>query len=217
MEYLAYTNFEILYFRYGDLAALATDIPNIKHSDPHKYLIGHPEDFLAQSVFKLLRKPEWHKVIVGCFIDEAHCTELWGKRFRLKYGQIHKLRSVTDCPFVALTGSASTDMCDSISSRLKLKDPAIIRTSVDRPNIKLKLIQRKATSVKYTLDQAYEEIMFPLIQELDSLGSSFPKTIVYGKLKWLGYCDEMSLRPGLQNAHEHSTQYHAPMTDEVMK
>ncbi len=195
---------------------MATEIPKIDHAGPEKYFIGHPEDFLDQSVFKSLRKPEWAKLIVACFIDEAHCTEMWSETFREEYGDIHKLRSIIHCPFIALTGSASDQMCRDMSQRLKLSDPAVIRTSVDRPNIELKLVQRQSTSINYTLDQAYQDIMFPLIQDLDRLGPDFPKTIVYGKLMWLGFCDELSLLPGLENAHNYSSQYHSPMTKEVM-
>lgn len=71
-------------------------------------------------------------------IDEAHCVSQWGHDFRPDYLSLHWIRRQLDNPPVlALTATATEDTLAEIQHVLRLEDPAIISTGLDRPNIHL--------------------------------------------------------------------------------
>ena len=201
-------------FRYGDKAVCVKQLEKVTAST--RYIIGHPEDFLDKVRFKQLKTRKFN--IVGKFVDEAHCAVMWHEDFRPDYGEIYKLNSIfPNAPTIALTGSATKEMRKAIAVNLRLKNHLEVITTVDRPNINISFKKRTPSSSKCTIQQSYEEVMWPLIQELARNKTSFPKTIVYAKLKWVGYCDEMTGLPEVDEAKQHSSQYHAPMSEEVWK
>lgn len=71
-------------------------------------------------------------------IDEAHCISLWGHDFRPKYFKLKKLRKYyPEIPIMALTATATLKVVVDMVEALKLKEPVLIRSTVDRPNLKL--------------------------------------------------------------------------------
>jgi ATP-dependent DNA helicase RecQ len=89
-------------------------------------------------------------------VDEAHCLSAWGHDFRPDYltlgealaqlapvhkgrrGRVHIGRRPV---IVALTATASPPVRDDISSRLRLLDPEVVITGLDRPNLRLEAVQ----------------------------------------------------------------------------
>ncbi|KAJ6455969.1 P-loop containing nucleoside triphosphate hydrolase protein, partial [Mycena vitilis] len=95
---------------------------------------------------KLLRSTPLHEALSNLYkreklalfaIDEAHCISIWGEEhFRIAYQQLHALRDdFPDVPIMALTSTAHQNDITEINRRLKLRDPKIIRQSLNRPNL----------------------------------------------------------------------------------
>jgi ATP-dependent DNA helicase RecQ len=81
------------------------------------------------------RLPRFNFTLVA--IDEAHCISQWGYDFRPSYLNIAEIRDLMseEVPFLALTATATPRVVDDIISRLRMKDPKVLRTSFRRSNI----------------------------------------------------------------------------------
>jgi ATP-dependent DNA helicase RecQ len=69
-------------------------------------------------------------------IDEAHCVSEWGHDFRPDYLRLPRAIERLGRPAVmACTATATEEVAGEISSRLGLRDPLIVRSGFDRPNL----------------------------------------------------------------------------------
>ena len=69
-------------------------------------------------------------------IDEAHCVSEWGHDFRPDYLRLPRALERLGRPAVmACTATATEEVSGEISGRLGLRDPLIVRSGFDRPNI----------------------------------------------------------------------------------
>ncbi|WKU05164.1 ATP-dependent DNA helicase RecQ [Micromonospora sp. HUAS LYJ1] len=69
-------------------------------------------------------------------IDEAHCISAWGHDFRPDYLALgHLIDGLGRPPVVALTATASPPVRDDIVARLRLRDPEVVVSGLDRPNL----------------------------------------------------------------------------------
>jgi ATP-dependent DNA helicase RecQ len=74
-------------------------------------------------------------------VDEAHCISAWGHDFRPDYLQLgHLVRELGRPPIVALTATASPPVREDIIARLGLRDPRLVVTGLDRPNLYLEAV-----------------------------------------------------------------------------
>jgi ATP-dependent DNA helicase RecQ len=96
-----------------------------------------PERFASTSFLSALSARE-----IDLFaVDEAHCVSEWGHDFRPDYlrlrGVIERLGSP---PVMALTATATEQVAEEISGRLKLRDPFVVRSGFDRPNLSFDVV-----------------------------------------------------------------------------
>ncbi|MBM0279035.1 RecQ family ATP-dependent DNA helicase [Micromonospora tarensis] len=69
-------------------------------------------------------------------IDEAHCISAWGHDFRPDYLALgHLIEGIGRPPVVALTATASPPVRDDIIARLRLREPEVVVSGLDRPNL----------------------------------------------------------------------------------
>lgn len=101
-------------------------------SGKYRFLYVSPERLIT-SLFRERFKRMPVKLIA---VDEAHCISQWGYDFRPPYLQIAELRTIfPEVPMLALTASATPQVCDDIMQKLQFKTPHCIRGSFVRANL----------------------------------------------------------------------------------
>nr|MCU0624564.1 RecQ family ATP-dependent DNA helicase [Gemmatimonadaceae bacterium] len=69
-------------------------------------------------------------------VDEAHCISEWGHDFRPSYMRIGEVRErLGTPPTIALTATATPTVRDDIARVLGLREPEVVVTGFDRPNL----------------------------------------------------------------------------------
>ncbi|MFT5051605.1 MAG: ATP-dependent DNA helicase RecQ [Chlamydiales bacterium] len=69
-------------------------------------------------------------------IDEAHCISHWGHDFRPDYSRLGEYRALLgDPPTIALTATATPKVASDICEHLRMADPLVLRTGIERENL----------------------------------------------------------------------------------
>lgn len=186
------------------------------------FIVGHPEtmlqDDLRETMIGFCDRVRW------IVIDEAHCVLQWGPSFRTDYGQLHRLRALfTHAKVIAMTASATERARGDISKNLLLQDADTVNGSCDRPNIYLSAMLRPpSTGGDYVVEDSYMQALTTMFGEICSKGLDMPKTVVYCKLKWVGFAYDFFHQQFAIKQHEEGcgsivmvSQYHASCTDTV--
>ena len=99
-----------------------------------EFLLLAPEQFDNPATLERVRAAKPSLFVV----DEAHCVSEWGHSFRPDYLRLGAVIDALGHPrTLALTATASPTVRQEICERLHLRDPAVIVTGFDRPNIHL--------------------------------------------------------------------------------
>ncbi len=82
-------------------------------------------------------------------IDEAHCISEWGHDFRPSYRRVREIREKLGFPpTLALTATATPEVRRDIARVLNLRDPEVVLTGFDRPNLRWHVVRTKNDSEK---------------------------------------------------------------------
>lgn len=82
-------------------------------------------------------------------VDEAHCISEWGHDFRPSYRRVREIRErLGTPPTVALTATATPEVRRDIAHSLGLREPDVIVTGFDRPNLRWHVIRTKNDAEK---------------------------------------------------------------------
>ena len=93
-----------------------------------------------------------------------------GNDFRPQYKQSVKLRSVFDCPCLALSSTVTQEIFDDVMAALQLQEAAVTAGLPDRPNIFLNVISKGCLIVETDLQW--------LLTRVSTEQQSCPKTLI---------------------------------------
>ncbi len=104
---------------------------------PERFEFGNAADRIAAMGVSLLA------------IDEAHCISEWGHDFRPSYRRVRDIREkLGSPPTLALTATATPEVRRDIARVLDLRDPEVVLTGFDRPNLRWHVVRTKNDSEK---------------------------------------------------------------------
>ncbi|XP_060081553.1 bifunctional 3'-5' exonuclease/ATP-dependent helicase WRN-like [Ylistrum balloti] len=121
------------------LGSAQQNMTQIKHEMMRgKYRLVYITPEFASAATDILHNLDKSVGIDLIAIDEAHCVSQWGHDFRSAYRSLGKLRSAfPNVPIMALTATATPEVKRDICKSLHLKNPLIVCTGFDRPNLYL--------------------------------------------------------------------------------
>lgn len=99
----------------------------------YKFLYVSPERLTTQLFQSYLEVLNINYIVV----DEAHCISQWGYDFRPEYLEIGALRAQIDAPVIALTATATPQVCEDIVARLSAPGRAFaqLKSGFERENL----------------------------------------------------------------------------------
>ncbi len=104
----------------------------------YKFLYVSPERLKAELFIERFRQMKVNLIAV----DEAHCISQWGYDFRPPYLEIALIRPFhPNIPVLALTASATPQVCADIKERLEMKKAAEFQQSFARKNLSFSVRQ----------------------------------------------------------------------------
>ncbi len=105
-----------------------------------------PERFSSAPFLEAMRATK-----IGLFVvDEAHCVSQWGHDFRPDYFRLaDAARWLRAEAIIASTATATPQVARDIATRLGLRDPVLVSTGFDRPNLSFGVVPCTSTQVKH--------------------------------------------------------------------
>ena len=113
-----------------------------------KLLYISPERLRSRRFLDLLSS-----ILISLFvIDEAHCISQWGRDFRPAYLSIcDAIETVYPKVIALFTATAPPDIRDDILNILNISKPKVLVQGIERPNLRLKVIENNQKDQKYDL------------------------------------------------------------------
>lgn len=88
----------------------------------------------------LWRDVRWRELLLAVVIDEVHCVEKWGRKFRPHYARLGELRALAPgVPFVGLTATLTDTALTQTKDMLFLSNAQVIQVTDIRTNIRLEV------------------------------------------------------------------------------
>ncbi len=117
-------------------------------ADKIKLLYISPERLRSRRFLDLL-----NTVLISLFVvDEAHCISQWGHDFRPAYLSICDAIETLYPRVIALfTATAPPDIRDDILSNLNISQPRVFIKGIERPNLRLTVLESQDKEQKYSL------------------------------------------------------------------
>ncbi len=141
----------------------------------YRVLLTSPEMLLEHPEFsKLIRSSDFMQDVALIVIDEAHCISQWGADFRVKFGELEKLRSyiALDVPILATSATLTPTVLAEIQQKLSYSTDKtyLLDLGNDRHNITPIVSRMKSakdlTALDFVLDEALCEPRQPLVRTL---------------------------------------------------
>ena len=106
-----------------------------------RFVFVSPEKMVKRGFLEKLLGLHYTNGLALVAIDEAHCISEWGHQFRKEYQQLGAIREALGqaVPILALTATAVDAVRNDIVKTLGLVDPFTSISTVDRPNLSLKV------------------------------------------------------------------------------
>ncbi len=135
-----------------------------KHKDNNSIISGKIKivfmspEYLISSGIDLANTLIENNLLGFLAVDECHCVSVWGQDFRNDYTLIKIFRdNYPDIPILALTATATNNICLDVVKYLSLNKPSIVKASFDRPNLKISMIQYNSSLSKKIIVKTYSE------------------------------------------------------------
>lgn len=108
----------------------------MKSLSHYKFIFISPEMLQVDFILERIKQ-----LNISLFvIDEAHCISQWGHDFRTDYLKLGIIKSKLSSPLtLALTATATLEVKNDIIQSLNIQNAAFYETSIDRPNISMKV------------------------------------------------------------------------------
>jgi len=137
--------------------------------------------FSSRRLTKLWHNPRWIKGLLVVVIDEAHCIEEWGAKFRPDYSRLGEIRSHVGnkVAFVVMSATLLKEDIQAIKQKLCFRDQKtkVFNLGNDTPNIKY--IVRLFKPQKVMLGAGIDFPPKDGLNNLEFLLDDDKKTIVY--------------------------------------
>ncbi|MSP63468.1 MAG: DNA helicase RecQ [Myxococcales bacterium] len=105
----------------------------------YRLIFAAPERLVAPRFLQLLGRAN----VRAFAVDEAHCISQWGHDFRPEYRQLAQLKERFPGASVhAYTATATERVRADIIAQLRLRDPAVLVGTFDRPNLVYRIVPR---------------------------------------------------------------------------
>jgi ATP-dependent DNA helicase RecQ len=125
-------------------SAVAEALQGIRGGDA-RIVFCSPERFASTSFMSALAT----RAVDLFVVDEAHCVSEWGHDFRPDYLRLRGVMDRLGSPAVmACTATATELVAEEIRDRLGLRDPFVVRSGFDRPNLSLDVVPLEGTGSK---------------------------------------------------------------------
>lgn len=140
----------------------------------YQFLYVAPERFNQPSFIKLLQRLDIRLIA----FDEAHCISKWGHDFRPSYREVVGHIQRFNCPFMALTATATVDVKEDIQALLRIEDEHVIETSTKRNNLSFIVdptFQKEKRVKEYLKDHPHDSgiIYASTRKQVETLSESF--------------------------------------------
>jgi superfamily II DNA helicase RecQ len=173
------------------------------------HVLISPELAIGDKFHPTAINPLFKQQLALVVIDEAHLVSQWGKGFRREYARLGQLRSLfgDSVPWFACSATLDAETLEEVKKGAGFApDVTIIRTSIDRPELVIRIgwipqtSRQKASALRFIFDEEN-----PTDVEVVSTPKPgrIPKTVVFFDSRKDAYAAMEECRKWLQNSDEH--------------